>query len=841
MGGINEFGYFKTRADGDLIYTSLSKNSKHAAIGNVWNIWDDGNIIYFQGDNMIYEYINGRHKVIDAHSKINATALINGALYLGTGNGMKMLVGDRVMRMPNSDIVNNKIIRAILPYHNGVIIATSVGLYFFNGTKVTKMITGQEDFMAKYEIFCVSIKGDKIALGTIRKGVMIIDLRTSFFKTFNEKNGLQDNTVLSLKFDSSGNLWAGLTSGIDCIALESAFTKLNPSDSSIGEGYTVIQSGDMLYLGTNRGLYTVKVSLSSGMATGPFRQVNGLGGQVWGLQRIGNDIFCMHDKGLFLLQGETSTRISNIVGFWKCQLVKGTQNKMYAGTYNGIYTYIKNNGHWHLLNKISGINNSCRGFEQENARTIWIYDETCLLRIKLNATLDKVVSKKIYIKDIWMGDSKICMIKGQFFLINRSGAFIYDEKSDKIVAYTKGKMIDNSLNYLCIKQLGNIVAALNPHGIYFKNIKTHCNKYVFIDIPNMEFEEGHEDIFPLTKSFMILPNNQGFSVINLNKRQTNLSIKNMLRIREVYSTIPYDSLVYTENFLEKKVVPEIKYKNNSIRINYSLSYANNIDALLYQYRLNNEKWSANTQLTSKEYSKLHEGTYTFYVKAKSADGKVYQDSFTFRILPPWYRTFWAYFVYILILSGIVVKLSHFENRRIERKEKEALADKNREMEKMQENYALERRKLEENHRNQQMTDMMINISRKNEILNAIKSELTKTTVTLNDGKIKEVQQKLLSIRSRIDDNIYGDTVLDRVEERLDMTNNGFMKRLCELYPDLNRNERMMCVYLHTNLSSKEIAPLLNISVRGVETIRYRLRKKFNLGREDSLTEFLMKI
>ena len=841
VGGINEFGYFKTRANGDLVYRSISNKTKDSEIGNVWNIWDDGNILYFQGDNLVYEYINGKHKVIDPNCKINTSALINGALYLGTGEGMKLLVGNRVMRLPKSDIVKNKIIRAILPYHTGIIIVTSVGLYFFDGNEVRPMVTGQENFMAKYEIFCADIKGEKIALGTIRGGVMMIDLRDLSVKTFNERNGLQDNTVLSIKFDSAGNLWTGLTSGIDCIALVSAFTKLNLSDTSIGSGYTVAQNGDMLYLGTNRGLYTVKVSLSSGIATSPFTQVKGLGGQVWGLQRIGDDIFCLHDKGLFLLRGETPTRISNIVGFWKCQLVKGTKNIIYAGTYNGIYTFVKKKGHWQLLHKINGINYNCRRFEQENARTIWLGDGINLIRIKLNATLDKALSKKVYPVISNMDNSKICNIKNHIFFINPNGISTYDAKTDKIVAYRRNDLIDNTLNYLCIKQMGNIIAALGPHGIYLNNMKTHHHQYLFIDIPNMEFEEDCEDIFPLSKTLMILPNSEGFSIIDLHNKQANISTKNLLKIREVYSTAPYDSLVYTENFLERKTIPEIKYENNSIRINYRPYYANNTDALSYQYKLNNEKWSGNTQLTSKEYSKLHEGTHTFCVRTKSADGRIFEDSFTFKILPPWYRTVWAYIIYILILTGIAVKLLHLENSRIERKKKEALADKNREMEKMQENYALEKKELEESHRHQQMTDMMINVSRKNEILKAIKAELTKTSATLNNGKIKEVQQKLLSIRSRIDDNIDGDTVFNRIEEQFDMANSGFMKRLREKHPDLNGTERMICGYLYTNLSSKEIAPLLNISVRGVETIRYRLRKKFNLEREDSLTEYIMKI
>ena len=87
-------------------------------------------------------------------------------------------------------------------------------------------------------------------------------------------------------------------------------------------------------------------------------------------------------------------------------------------------------------------------------------------------------------------------------------------------------------------------------------------------------------------------------------------------------------------------------------------------------------------------------------------------------------------------------------------------------------------------------------------------------------------------------NIQSDEVLKRIEDQFDLIHNNFMKRLHAKHPDLSNNERMMCAYLKMNLSTKEIAPLLNISVRGVETIRYRLRKKFGLEREDSLTDYL---
>jgi DNA-binding CsgD family transcriptional regulator len=62
--------------------------------------------------------------------------------------------------------------------------------------------------------------------------------------------------------------------------------------------------------------------------------------------------------------------------------------------------------------------------------------------------------------------------------------------------------------------------------------------------------------------------------------------------------------------------------------------------------------------------------------------------------------------------------------------------------------------------------------------------------------------------------------------------------LDEKFPGLTRNEKILCAYLKMNLSTKEIAPLQNISSRGVEVNRYRLRKKMNLGRDVNLSKYL---
>ena len=62
-----------------------------------------------------------------------------------------------------------------------------------------------------------------------------------------------------------------------------------------------------------------------------------------------------------------------------------------------------------------------------------------------------------------------------------------------------------------------------------------------------------------------------------------------------------------------------------------------------------------------------------------------------------------------------------------------------------------------------------------------------------------------------------------------------------MHPTLTNNDLRLCAYLRLNLSSKDISPLLNISLSSVEIKRYRLRKKMNLSHNEGLTDHLLSL
>lgn len=92
---------------------------------------------------------------------------------------------------------------------------------------------------------------------------------------------------------------------------------------------------------------------------------------------------------------------------------------------------------------------------------------------------------------------------------------------------------------------------------------------------------------------------------------------------------------------------------------------------------------------------------------------------------------------------------------------------------------------------------------------------------------------------QIDGHLSSEEDWDVFKANFNQLHDQFFKRLKEEYPELTPGDLRLAAYLKMNLSSKEVAPLLNISLRGVENKRYRLRRKLQLEPEANLAEFLM--
>lgn len=144
----------------------------------------------------------------------------------------------------------------------------------------------------------------------------------------------------------------------------------------------------------------------------------------------------------------------------------------------------------------------------------------------------------------------------------------------------------------------------------------------------------------------------------------------------------------------------------------------------------------------------------------------------------------------------------------------------------------EKLKLDIENKNRELAISTMSIIKKNEFLNTIKKELTKAKLDSNVAAVLKI----------IDKNINNTDDWKFFQEAFNNADKDFLNKIKTKHNTLTPNDLKLCAYLRLNLSSKEIAPLLNISPRSVEVKRYRLRKKMNLPpHETSLTNYILEL
>jgi len=261
----------------------------------------------------------------------------------------------------------------------------------------------------------------------------------------------------------------------------------------------------------------------------------------------------------------------------------------------------------------------------------------------------------------------------------------------------------------------------------------------------------------------------------------------------------------------------------------------------YQYRLEglDDQWSDWFKNPSVSVKNLRFGEYTFKVRALVGNQLSKNiDSFTFRIKRPWYYSNWAILCYILSV-GVFIFIIHKLFKSYYKKQQALILEEN--LRKIKRNkfkaekqivqINIEKLRLDIASKNRELAISTMSIIKKNEFLNTIKDQLKKVD---NTPEVK-------SVIKTINRNINNTDDWKFFEKAFNNADKDFLKKMKSLHPDLTPNDLKLCAYLRLNLTSKEIAPLFNISVKSVEVKRYRLRKKMALPHENNLAEYILNL
>ena len=682
VGGDGEFGYFTHTDDKLFSYENISKLfvRDFGTPGSIWQIFEIDEITFYVSSWSVIKQTRETFTLIPSEHKIDCSEVVNGILYIGTADGVKMLVGNGFISLSNADEIIGETIRGIRAYGSGILIGTALaGLYTYSDNQLQQFETSVDAFIRTNELFSLDVKGNRIAAGTIQAGVVLLDPESGLATYYNESNGLQNNTVLSLAFDDYDGLWLGLDNGIDYIRIHSQYTNLYKTPHSQGSGYVIQPDHDRMYFGTNRGLFYTPWPVIFREGIAEIESVPQTSGQVWDIKRNGNDLFCLHDKGLFIVNRNGAYLIPELRGSVMCYNFPDRPDRCWVGSYEGLYLLEKQRGQWQIAKRIDNINGWLKRsvFEAENI--YWDYFEGGGLgRIVIDLEQGRASDPQYYNPPgMENTDWSLSLVDGRLCFTSEAGFYTYDRIADKIIP-------DDAMNNafppgicLSMDSSDSLICALYPDNVlvYRKNEKK-TTAYPFIQ-SQIEFIRSFENIQIVNDSTIIIPNEYGFAYLDL-VEEAYVVPANELFLKRVYVSYPKDSLIYMDGILENKQQIKLPYHDNSIRFEYACRTMGDARPTLYRYRLNTDReWSEPTPVDTKEYSNLREGSYSFEVHTLDNPEDIV--SYSFSISPPWYRSMYAILIYLILFILGLYCVVRWDDKRIRNKKAQALVTKEKEI------------------------------------------------------------------------------------------------------------------------------------------------------------------
>lgn len=863
-GSFGEFGYWSYQ-DKHLTYKSLIKliPKPYKITDEIWKIYVIDKKVIFQTFSTIYIYENEKISVVKAPNPFLFVHQVgNRILAEVLGKGLYELKDKTLISLAGSEALGTTGILSILPYkNNSLIIGTSKnGLFIYDGATFSPLVSNANSFLKTFQLNNgVKILGKYYAYGTILNGLIIINEDGNIIQKINKSSGLQNNTVLSLYADNEQNLWAGLDNGIDRIELNSPLYFYFDKAGQFGTVYSSIIAQNKIYLGTNQGLFVSPWTPEN--SNFDFRLVQNSQGQVWDLSLIDNQLICGHNEGTFRIAGDNMEKISAVSGGWTIKKLNSNPNYLIQGTYTGLVLFIKNaQGNWQFSHKVEGFGEPSRYVEQDSKGDIWVSHAYKGL-YKLTLTPDLKAAKNIQFYDETNGlpssfNINMFNVENKLIFSSDAGFLVYDEISNRFSKYdvlnkklgsfsTSNKIISAGLKKYWFINHGKMSLV---HLVQPGKIQVDSSRFSILDGRMVQY---YENISQISSKIYLISVDDGFVIYNTtnveNGNQTSklpsVLIRKVDDITDKYITL-------SENGNDGDPI-EISFSRNNVRISYSLPYYRQAK-VKFQYFLEgySKQWSDWSSATQKDFTNLGQGTYKFKVRAKINEGVISEvTTFEFKVLPPWYGSNWAVLIYLIL--GIVAliagkriyeaKLSKDQQAisdKLQAEKDEFLKKETEATEKQIIKIQTEKLQAELASKNRELANSAMSLVYKNELLQKLSEEITK--VKDETGK-KLPEDQLRKIQKVIDEGMNDERDWNLFESSFNEAHESFFKKLKANHPDLVPNDLKLCAYLHMNMSSKEMASLLNISLRGVEIRRYRLRKKLEVPHDKNLTEFLMEL
>lgn len=686
VGGYNDFGYLKPNNQGSMTFVSLLSKWKKSEVefGDVWKVHVKDSTVFFQASYHWFSYANDIVKDLKFEHEISNSFLVNNQLFISVlGKGYYAFENDSLLFVEGSESLKDDLVYALLPYNNAMIGAFNTkGLIILdynseiNSLKTEFFPTEIDSFLTSNQIYCGALLNENFySIGTFN-GLGVINSKGNFNFWLNESVGIRDNKILNQYVDAQNNLWLSLPNGLTYVQVGSPLTYFNKMQNLQGTIESITRFNGKIHVATSVGPYFL--NSSTDYKTYPkFEKVKNFKAiETWIV-----DAATVNDSEILLVEQNThiseitrandTTRIFEGIPWAIHQSVKNRE-QFYFGVEEGLVVKQRRDGKWMDKGNVDGIDKRITDI-REFSTDLWLSAE----------------NRGIYkIKNYLANYDNI-----EFFpdtLIDASGPYILMEWNNELLLGTANGIYSykDSINTFSYYTELNDALGIIPRYIHRMSVDTKGKLWLatYIDDEEREelgFFEYNDESQHLWNPIPFLGNIKGQimaiyhdidgvtwlggseglfrydSKIDKNYKQDFHCLIRKVMLGEdstLFKGTYFDEKGQTSTLQPESLKPHLKFAYNSLIFNYS---AMNIDMehpTKYSYYLEgyDKKWSEWTVETKKEYTNLPYNYYKFRVKAMNVYGhESVEGTFEFEVFPPWYRTWWAYILFVFMALGVV--------------------------------------------------------------------------------------------------------------------------------------------------------------------------------------------
>ncbi len=728
VGASGEFGYLSPDYHGAMQYHILSDqlDSSEQFKNQVFKTYAVKNKVYFCTSTNIYIYKDFKFQknIVLPDKYTYLSFVIDGDIYVGNyGQGLLKYTGDSLKPAVNGKAFKLKSITEIIKKDkdNFIISTFSNGIIIYNYKtgEIKDFITDEKiNNLVKTSVIYNFIKlyDGNYAVATLfnEQGLLIFNPEGKLLYKINTKYGILDNQITYLFQKGNGPIWLSLNAkGISRVDYNKPIWKFDKQNGINGGINDVNYFNNNLYVGTDFGEF---ISDSNQDNIKSFKKIDKISNQVWSSCIINDNdnkklLIIGTIQGIFSIDENNNIKNieKNLIGL-KNHEERFNCYKLYASKLNpgivvvgyprGIAIFKYENKQWYELKRINSLGVIIKEIIEIDDKTLWLSsDHDGIFKVENYLNAEKISH---YYTNKGIPSLKrlnFSIFKNKLYLATQKGIYSYNKQKDifqpdstlgkqfykKDITIAGFKFIDNEY-YFSLKDEKNKKYWIESETFNDNKI-IQINKAIYKQIPNNLFEI----------SFFISPDKNKYFFVDDNLYTINKNIK--YNLNENFNTLIRrtslndDSIVfYGTNYMQMIInndtvnIPvleqennksiEILYKNNNLIFQYSASYFNQNAPLQYSVFLegNDAKWSKWSTETRTTKNNLYEGDYTFYVKVRNIYGVESKPAkFSFTILPPWYRTIWAYILYVISFILIIYVTVKLNSRRLV-KEKEQLEE-----------------------------------------------------------------------------------------------------------------------------------------------------------------------